>query len=145
MPIKWKTFGDMEKSFQSPEIPTEEDWVPFVPHFRSEEPAVDIYQDKKNLYIETPLIGIKPKDIKVSIEDNILTIQGKTEEKKELKEQDYLRKEIRRGSFSRSIKLPVPVKESSAQAESIGSILKITIPKTAKSTSKGKQIPIKIK
>ena len=145
MPIKWKTFGDMEKSFQPPEMPTEEDWVPFVPHFRNEEPAVDIYQDKNNLYIEIPLIGIKPKDIKISIEDNVLTIKGKTEEKKELKEQDYLRKEIRRGSFSRSIKLPVSVKEDSAEAESIDNILKITISKTAKSTSKGKEIPIKIK
>jgi len=145
MPIKWKQFGDMESPLNLPEMPTDEDWVPFVPHFRNEDPALDIYQDKSNLYIEIPLVGIKSKDVKVSIENNILTIEGKTEEKKELKEHDYLRKEIRRGSFYRSIKLPIPVKEDSAQAESIDNILKITISKIAKSTTKGKQIPIKIK
>jgi len=145
MPIKWKQFGDMEKPFHFPEAPGEEDWVPFVPHFKNEEPAVDIYQDKNNLYVEIPLVGIRPKDVKISIEDNILTIEGKTEEKKQIKEQDYLRKEISRGSFRRSVKLPVPVKENGAKAESTDSILKITIPKTAKSISKGKQIPIQIK
>jgi len=145
MPIKWKQFEGMGKSFNLPEMPTEENWVPFVPHFKSEEPAVDIYQDKNNLYVEISLSGIKPGDIKISIENNILNIEGKTEEKKELKEQDYLRKEIRRGSFSRAIRLPVPVKESAAKAASLDNILKITIPKVAKSISKGKEIPIKIK
>ena len=145
MPIKWKPFNDAERPFQFPELPGEEDWVPFVPHFRPEEPAIDIYQDKNNLYVEIPLIGIKSKDVKISIENNILTIEGKTEEKKELKEQDYLRKEIRRGSFRRLIKLPVPVKENQAKAESEGGILKIAIPKIIKSLSKGKQIPIKVK
>ena len=145
MPIKWKSFGDMENSPNLPEMPTENDWVPFVPHFKNEDPAMDIYQDKTNLYIEIPLIGIKSKNVKVSIENNILTIEGKVEEKKELKEHDYLRKEIRRGSFCRSIKLPVLVKENSAKAESADNILKITISKVAKSAIKGKEIPIKIK
>ena len=126
-------------------MPGEEDWVPFAPHFRAEEPAIDIYQDKNNLYVEIPLIGINPKDIKISIEDNILTIQGKIEEKKQIKDQDYLRKEIRRGSFRRSVKLPVQVKENKAKAESTGNILKITIPKIAKSVSKNKGIPIQVK
>ena len=145
MPIKWKSFNDSGRPFSVPEMPNGEDWVPFVPHFRAEEPAIDIYQDKNNLYVEISLIGIKPEDVKISIEDNILMIEGKTEEKKQVKEQDYLRKEIRKGSFRRSIKLPVEVKDNKAKAESIGGILKITIPKAAKSISKGKEIPIKIK
>jgi len=57
MPIKWKQFEGMGKSFNLPEMPTEENWVPFVPHFKSEEPAVDIYQDKNNLYVEISLSG----------------------------------------------------------------------------------------
>ncbi len=145
MPIKWKPFNDSGNPFNLPEMPGEEDWVPFAPHFRAEEPAIDIYQDKNNLYVEIPLIGINPKDIKISIEDNILTIQGKIEEKKQIKDQDYLRKEIRRGSFRRSVKLPVQVKENKAKAESTGNILKITIPKIAKSVSKNKGIPIQVK
>jgi len=145
MPIKWRPFGDSEKPFQLPDMPDQEDWAPFVPHFKAEEPAVDIYQDKINLYVEISLINIKPKDVKISIEDNILTIEGKIEEKKQIKEQDYLRKEIRRGSFRRLIKLPVQVKDNQANAESINGILKITIPKVVKSTAKVKEIPIKVK
>ena len=145
MPIKWKSFGESEKHFNMPEIPNEGNWTPFVPNFRVEEPLLDIYQDKTNLYIEISLTGINPKDIKVSIENNVLTIKGKTEERKEIKEQDYLRKEIRRGSFERSIKLPVEVKEKSAKAESVGNVLKIIVPKVAKLNSKGKEIPIKVK
>jgi len=145
MPIKWKSFGESEKYFNMPEIPNEGNWTPFVPNFRAEEPLIDIYQDKINLYIEISLTGINPKDIKVSIENNILTIKGKTEERKEIKEQDYLRKEIRRGSFERSIKLPVEVKEKDAKAESIGNVLKVVVPKVVKLISKGKEIPIKVK
>ncbi len=145
MPIKWQPFKDLERPFQSPDAFGGDEWVPFVPSFRAEEPVLDIYQDKNNLYVEIPLVGIEPKDVKISIDDNILTIEGKIEEKKETKNKDYLRKEIKRGSFRRSVKLPVEVKENKAKAESSSGILKITIPKTAKTISKSKEIPIRIK
>jgi len=104
-----------------------------------------IYQDKDNLYVEIPLVGVKPENVEVSIEDNILTISGKSEDKKEIKEKDYIRKEIRQGEFRRVIKLPVEVKEDKAAAETVSGLLKITIPKTNKTISKGKRIPIKVK
>ncbi len=152
MPIKWKPFRDLERSFPAPNMPApgapgqeEDNWVPFVPHSRAEEPAVDIYQDKKNLYVEVSLGGIKPENVEVSVEDNTLTIQGKSQEKKEVKERDYLKREIVKGSFHRVIRLPSEVKESKASAESTGGILKITIPKTDKPAAETKKIPIKIK
>jgi HSP20 family protein len=145
MPIKWRPFKELERSFHLPGVFEEDEQVSFVPTFRVEEPAVDIYQDKNNLYVEVPLAGIQPKDVEISIEDNILTIQGKTEERKEVKEKDYLRKEIRRGSFRRVIKLPVEVKGNKANAESSEGILKIVIPKVAKSGVSAKKIPIKVK
>jgi HSP20 family protein len=145
MPIKWRPFKELERPFHLPDIFEEEEWVPFVPAFRAEEPAVDIYQDKDNLYVEVPLVGIKPENVEISIEDNILTIQGRSEEKKEIKEKDYLRKEIKRGAFRRVIKLPVEVKGDKATAESISGMLKITIPKVAKAITKAKRIPIKVK
>ncbi|PIV10511.1 MAG: hypothetical protein COS49_00020 [Candidatus Portnoybacteria bacterium CG03_land_8_20_14_0_80_41_10] len=145
MPIKWQPFKELENPSQMPDVFEEDDWVPFVPTFRTEEPAVDIYQDKNNLYLEMPLAGINPKDVQISIDDNILTIQGKTQEKKEIKEKDYLRKEIRKGSFRRAIKLPVQVKGRKAAAESMDGMIRITIPKAAKTTLSSKRVPIKIK
>lgn len=149
MPIKWRPFKDLEGGRNFPQLPDifgqGEEWVPFVPTFRPEEPIVDIYQDKENLYVDVSLSGIKPENVEISIEDNILTIQGKGEEKKEVKEKDYLRREIRRGSFRRVIKLPVEVKENKAVAESKDGMLKIVIPKVAKKISSSKKVPIKIK
>ncbi|NQV00624.1 MAG: Hsp20/alpha crystallin family protein [Parcubacteria group bacterium] len=150
MPIKWRSFKELEKGPNSPHLPNmteggEEGWMPFVPTFQQEEPMVDIYQDKGNLYIDISLSGIKPEDVEISIDDNILTIQGKSEDKKEIKEENYLRKEIRKGSFRRVIKLPVDIKDNQAKAESKNGMLKITIPKVSKTISKAKKVPIQIK
>jgi len=145
MPIKWRQFRDLEKQMLPDNLDEGEEWVPFVPAFRMNEPAVDIYQDKNNLYVEIPLSGAKPENINISIEENILTIQGKSEEKKQIKEKDYFRKETRSGAFQRSVRLPLTVKANQAKAEVENGVLKITIPKAGKSASQTKRIPIKIK
>ena len=152
MPIKWKPFRELEKPFRSPDFFEDEengrdgsDWIPFVPTFRADEPAMDVYQDKKNLYIELPLGSVAPENIEVYVEDGILTVKGSTEDKKEIQEKDFFRKEISRGGFQRSIKLPVEVKDDKSVAETEKGMLKITIPKSEKSASKSKKIPVKVK
>ncbi|MFH0907089.1 MAG: Hsp20/alpha crystallin family protein [bacterium] len=145
MPINWQPFKDLERPLYIPRRPEQEEWMPFAPTLRSEEPAIDIYQDKVNLYVEIPLIGINPENINILIEDNILIIQGKGEEKIEINKKDYLRKEIKKGSFRRTIKLPMQVNENKAFAESDKGLLKITIPKVDKAISRSKKVPINIK
>ncbi len=145
MPIKWQPFKDLNKRPHLPDIFEEDDRMPFSPHFQQEEPAIDIYQDRNNLYIELPLIGIKAKDVSVSIKNNILIIEGKIQEKKEAKEKDYIRKEIRKGSFHRAIRLPVEVKGNQASAETSEGMLKITLPKAVKGAPKANRVPIRIK
>lgn len=147
MPIKWRQFDlpTPKRNFPFDDEEEERGWVPFMPAVRNDGPAVDIYQDKNNLYVEISLGGVKPEDVEISIEDNVLTVSGKSQEKIESKEKDYFRKEIKTGSFRRVIKLPVSVKENQAMAESFRGLLKITIPKAAKSTARAKNIPIKIK
>jgi len=145
MPIKWQPFKGIERPSRLPDIFEEDEWTPFIPAFRKDEPAVDIYQDKNNLYVELPLIGIKPKDVRISIENNILNVSGESQEKKEIKSKDYLRKEIRRGSFRKVVKLPIDVRSGKASAETTEGILKITIPKSSRGASKATKVPIKIK
>lgn len=149
MPIKWQPFKDFEKPADIPELfgGEENGMMPFLPQmpFQAEEPSVDIYQDKNNLYLEVSLGGMKPENIDISIENNVLIIQGKSEAKEEIKEKDYLRKEIRKGAFRRMIKLPAQVLEKKASAEAIGGLLKITMPKASKKASQASQVPIKIK
>jgi len=145
MPIKWQPFKGIERPSRLPDIFEEDEWMPFIPAFRKDEPVVDIYQDKNNLYVELPLIGIKPKDVRISIENNILNVSGESQEKKEIKSKDYLRKEIRRGSFRKVVKLPIDVRSGKASAETTEGILKITIPKSSRGASKATKVPIKIK
>lgn len=106
-------------------------------------PAVDVRQDKEDVVIETSLPGIDHDKVDISIENDVLTISGKTEEKKEVKREDYYRKEIREGSFSRSVILPMAVKADAAEAEYEKGVLKITIPKAEE--AKPKKISIKVK
>lgn len=108
-------------------------------------PSLDIYQDQDNVIVETPLAGIKPADVKISIENDVLTIEGRTEKKSEVEDKDYWRKEVRGGSFHRSVALPVSVNGDSAKAEYEDGLLKITIPKAEHAKAKTVKIDVKKK
>ena len=92
-------------------------------------PAIDMYEDKDNVIVETQLGGIDPEKVDISIENNVLTIKGESEKKSEVEDKNYYRKEIRRGSFYRSIPLPTKVDGDQAKAVNEEGILKITVPK----------------
>lgn len=136
--IKWKPFGELDKF--------EDDWFrPFagVP-MKVFEPAMNVYQTDKGVVAEVDLPGIDPKEVEISIEDNVLHIKGGHKEEKEEKGKDYYRKEIRKGRFERAVSLPVRVLEEKAKADYENGILKITIPKAEPAVPK-KKIPIKVK
>lgn len=104
-------------------------------------PAVDVYQDKDNVIVETQLAGIDPEKVDVSIENDVLIIKGESEKKSEVDEKNYYRKEIRRGSFYRSIPLPTHVLGDKANAEAKDGVLKVVVPKAVE--AKPKTIKIK--
>lgn len=106
-------------------------------------PATNVRQDKNNVLVEMDLPGIKESDLEISVENDVLTVSGKREEKKEVKKEDYYRKEVRIGSFSRSVILPMTVKSDKAEAEMEGGVLKITLPKAEE--MKPKKIAVKVK
>ncbi|PID52551.1 MAG: molecular chaperone [Candidatus Moraniibacteriota bacterium] len=106
-------------------------------------PAIDIYQDNDDLIVETSLPGIDPENVDISVENDVLTMSGETKDKKEIKREDFYRKEIREGSFSRSVILPVAVKGSEAQAEYDNGVLKVVLPKAE--DAKPKKISVNIK
>lgn len=127
--IKWNpfindgfAFDDMDNVFGE-----------MLPAIRSQQsgftPALDMYEDQKNIVVETQLAGIDPEKVNISIENDILCIRGESEKKSEVEEKNYYRKEIRRGSFYRSIPLPTRVIGDKATAITEEGILKIIIPK----------------
>jgi len=91
-PMSLDPFDEMDRFFDWPVVRS----AGFVP-------AIDIWQDEKNIYVESPLAGVDPKDVEVSVENDILTIQGKSEKKTEVDEKNYYRKEVRSGAFHRTV------------------------------------------
>ncbi len=93
-------------------------------------PAMDIYENDKEVVAEINAPGMDVKDFDVSINDGILTVRGATETKKEDKGKGYWKKEIHRGSFVRNVQLPSNVKEENVDATYTKGVLKIVMQKT---------------
>lgn len=95
-------------------------------------PDVDIREHEDRFVVRADLPGIDPKDIEVTLEDNVLTIRGeRTEEKKEERE-DYHRTERFQGKFLRRFLLPDTGDASEVSARSDKGVLEITVPKSSK-------------
>ena len=137
LPSIWDPFKEMEDMVgRFPSLAT-------VPgRMKNFVPAMDVYQTKDAVVVEAPLAGVDPKDIDVSVENGILTVQGQMKKEHEVEEKNYYRKEIRGGAFFRQVALPTSVKEDGVSAEFEDGVLKITCPKAA--PSKAKKIDVKI-
>ncbi|MFH1233719.1 MAG: Hsp20/alpha crystallin family protein [Patescibacteria group bacterium] len=103
--------------------------------------SIDVFQTPDKLVIKSTIAGVKPSDIDISINHDMLTIRGKREANQEIDDADFLFRECYWGSFSRSIILPCEVKANKIEASIENGILTITLPK-AKRT---KQISITVK
>ena len=121
--IKWESFNEIEKFFSDRSFSS----LPIF-HKLGWDFAVDLYEEKGNIVAKMSLPGIKPEDIAVSIEGDLLTIAGRREEEKEVEKKDYCSKEIRRGSFSRNVSLPKPVDMKKTEEKYEDGVLAITLP-----------------
>lgn len=136
--VKWTPFNDPFEEFEK--MLTE--W-PGYNAARAFVPALDVYQDDQNVFVEVPLPGISIADVDVSVENDVLTVTGSKQQQTEVDEKSYYRKEVRSGSFHRSVALPTSVDGSKAEAVYEKGVLKISIPKEER--AKPKKISIKTK
>ncbi len=98
------------------------------PRGRTWMPAVDVVREDGNLVLRADVPGIKPEEVKIEVEDDILTISGEHEETKEEKEKEYVRRERRYGSFYRSMALPAGVDPKAIKAETKDGVVEVTVP-----------------
>ncbi len=106
-------------------------------------PKMDVWEDDKHLYFEAEIPGMSKKDIKMSLEDNILTIKGQRKEEKESENKNYIRQERTYGSFQRSFTLPGEVNADKIEARFEDGVLKVSIEKTNVKPTNQKLIEIK--
>lgn len=109
---------------------------------RAWSPAIDIQEKENKIDIKADLPGVKKEDVNVSVEDDTLLIEGKREEKKDLEEEGYRRRERFYGNFCRELGLPSSVDRENIKASYKDGVLELTLPK--KEEAKRKQIDIDI-
>jgi HSP20 family protein len=105
-------------------------------------PAVDLSEDKDNVYVDADIPGMEQKDINVSMKDDYLVISGNKEEVREEKKKNYYRSERLQGSFYRQVMIPASVDAAKVKAMYKNGVLKVTLPK--KEEAKGKEIKVNV-
>ncbi len=91
-------------------------------------PAIDVVREDGHLVVRADLPGIKPDEVKIEVEDDILTVSGEHEERKEEKDKHYVRRERRHGSFRRSMALPAGTDPNKIRATTHDGVVEVTIP-----------------
>jgi HSP20 family protein len=104
-------------------------------------PSIDVAETKNDIEVKAEIPGMDPKDIDISLNNDILTIKGEKKQEKEEKEENYHLIERSYGKFIRSVRLPWEVKSDKIAAKYKDGVLKITLPKSEK--AKAKEIKIK--
>jgi HSP20 family protein len=111
-----------------------DEWPLFEGRGRAWMPAIDVVREEGNLVVRADVPGIKPEEVKIEVEDDMLTISGQHEEHTEEEHKHYVRHERRCGSFSRSIALPAGIDAKHIKAITHDGIVevKVPLPKEAK-------------
>jgi HSP20 family protein len=105
-------------------------------------PAVDIYESEHELVVKADLPDIKPEELDIRVENNILTIRGERKFEKKVDEKNYLRVERAYGSFARSFSLANTVNTEAIKADYKDGVLTLSIPK--REEAKPKQIKVNV-
>ncbi len=142
--VKWNPWREIEDMFDRydravglPRIGTQEvmtsgDWSP----------RVDIVENDNEFLIKAEIPEVKKEDVKVSVDNGVLTLKGERKQEKEEKGKKFHRVERYYGSFTRSFTLPENVDESKIKATFKDGMLNLQVPKTEK--AKPKAIDVKV-
>jgi HSP20 family protein len=105
-------------------------------------PAVDIVENPEGFVVKVEVPGINKNDVKITVQNGVLTLRGERKAEEETKGESYRRVERSRGTFQRSFTLPTSVKSEKIDASYIDGILTITLPKAEE--AKPKEIEVKV-
>lgn len=100
--------------------------------FEGKTPHVDLIENDDEVVIRAELPGVEKKDLDISLTSSTVTIKGTTSHEEKEEKGDYYRREISRGSYSRTLALPVEVDEAKAKATLKDGVLELALPKAEK-------------
>lgn len=106
-------------------------------------PKIDIAEDEKNILIDAEIPGVPKENLKITMQDNILTIEGEKKKIEEEKGKNFYREERCFGQFKRSFTLPVEVDSENVDAKFNNGILEVKLNKLKPKVEKEKIIELK--
>jgi HSP20 family protein len=104
-------------------------------------PACDVFEDKESVKIVAELPGVKPEDVKLSLENNLLTIRGEKKQEAEERSERVHRYERSYGSFERAFVLPSTVDGDNISAQYQNGVLSVIVPKAER--ARPREIPVR--
>lgn len=137
MPLREAMDRLFEESFIGPR------WTPLWAAEGGGTLAVDLYETDDDLVITANVPGVKPEELDINITGNTLVVKGETRLEEKTEKGNYLRQELRYGSFQRALTLPTDVQSDKAQAVYENGVLILTLPKAE--AVKPKSIHINVK
>jgi HSP20 family protein len=145
--VRWEPFRDlvslrdaMDRLFEESYVRPRTDWPASI---EAGALAVDVYETEDAVVVKSAIPGVKPEDIGISLTGDTLTIKGETKSEEEVKEENYVRREMRYGSFSRTLTVPTSVVANKAEANVENGVLTLTLPKAEEVKPKAIQIKAK--
>ena len=123
----------------SSQMNTNSSWIDTDPE--EGELTVDVYQTPTEIIIKSMVAGVKPEDLDISITRDMVTIKGKRETERTIREEDYYHQELYWGTFSRTVMLPAEIDVEESDAVEKHGLLIIRMPKI----DKHKQTLLKVK
>ena len=112
-----------------------------LPTIREWAPTLDFSENADAYTVKMDIPGLEPKDVVVTLQDNVLTAKGEKKEESKQKDERFYRVERSYGAFSRSLRLPSAVDGSKVTAVFKNGVLTITVPKSPEARTAS--IPIK--
>ena len=97
--------------------------------------SCDIYHNDKNIIVKSTIAGVDPKNLDISVSNDLLTIRGFRETDDEVAEENYYCRECYWGAFSRTVVLPQEVDHENIKATIKSGVLTIILPKRYKNTA----------
>lgn len=145
--VKWDPFSELEdvssrlnrmfgrtslRAGTDKEMLTLADWMP----------SVDISETSDAYLVKGEIPGVKKEDVKITIHDGMLNIQGERKQEKDEQDKKFHRVECSYGSFARSFRVPDDADESAVKADFKDGMLNITLPKSAKVKPKSIEVSV---
>jgi HSP20 family protein len=106
-------------------------------------PSVDVMEDKESFLLRADVPGLSKENIKITLQDNVLTISGEKKQERDQKERSYHLTERTYGQFSRTFTLPSKVEQNNITAEFKDGVLEIHLPKSPEAKAKEIQVQMK--